>query len=621
MKIRVRAPWAEEVLFSRVGSFPETGKARRTKKGFLLELEPGHSYLFFARKGGEARSALVSSGPSMEGAEAEVSLFPHRIRDVTVKLQGDGVSSVSTLAWIRCPAHRPGNLPDFPVPPGFLDHPFFRLGSMRGKTGALPLWKEQKTACLIYTKQGPFLRALPALPPGVTLNLSLPRLATVTVMDKENRPVPGARVLLPRKSPTRPFRLGGFRRYEAGWTDARGRVAVPQEDLEGRTVMALAWGYQPGQTESSRKGARLVLEASETPSLGLELKPAAGEIVSAWAYGLAPRDIEVSSIYQGGELRLPFSRLSRVRVHIFTSKRLFFMGRAPKKGRVRLETSKEIRLHVVPEDPGARFTLTRVGFLPSGFRPTPGFPANLLDLSGRTVSPKGTVPAHLALGMQIVLEAKDSSPLCWILKSLEEAPSEVKFRKVPGKKAVLKALTPGGKPAAGALLRYKLCGNKAFLDANLARLREGKFCLPQYGGIHLEQEGRFEIVLPPEAELLVFLRSEEDLLGMCRLRGGEEKILRLQPGAWAVVEGAGALVKARPLFFPPGAAGAARYMCVQDYLGKRTGEKEPVFMGPLFPGKYLFRTSFRTKGFTDLGPMDKKKTVLLEAGKVSHVRF
>ena len=34
MRIQIRAPWAEEVLFPRVGALLETGKARRTKKGF-----------------------------------------------------------------------------------------------------------------------------------------------------------------------------------------------------------------------------------------------------------------------------------------------------------------------------------------------------------------------------------------------------------------------------------------------------------------------------------------------------------------------------------------------------------------------------------------------------------
>ncbi len=622
MKVIVRAPWAGDVLFYRIGVRPKTGqvqKVQKKDKAFHLELPPGFSYLLFARRAGKARSALVSTGPSMERAQTEISLFPHALRAVPVKLEEE-ISSLYSLAWIPCRGHRPAGLPGFPLSLETLKSPFFCLGSMQGKAGSLVLWKETETACLFFTAHGPFLRALSPPPPGESLNLSLPRLATVTVKDKEGRPVPGARVLLLPKRGT-PFHLGGFTRYEAGWTDSQGRAAVPAEDLEGRTVAALAWSFEPGLVRGSGKGAGLVLEKSEMPEFQVDLRPASKEVVFGEIQGLAPRDLEVSSIFQEGRFFLPFSRVTRTKALVTTSGGLFFWGKAKEKEKARLEASKIIRLEVTPEDPGARFALVRHGYLPSGYRPRPGRTAELLDLCGRKVSAGRTVADHLALGRQVVLEAKDSYPLAWALQSLEEVPREVSFRKVPGKKGVLRAFAPGGRSAAGALLRYRLDGNRDFLEANLARARKGEPHFPKYGGIHLDREGRFEIVLPEEAELLVFLRMEGRLLAMGRLRGGEEKNLRLRPGAWAVVEGAGAQVRATPLSYPPRAAGAARYLGIQKDRGKRTGAGEPIFMGPLFPGKYLFRTSSPKGGFEDGVPLTEKKTVLLESGKVHHVRF
>ncbi len=583
MKLRLRAPWAREILVHRIGDEWSLSPAPSKKGEWVFSLPAGWEYALAGRNPARGLvSPILLTGLALPAGGGGISLPSLPVVEILLHGRGEKVRALRSFLH---PSPLLGAC-------GVLGEGALEKGGFR-----LRILPSGRTFLVLETEKGPLYRRVGPYPAGSRQEISIPELGAVAVKDGKGRPLAGVRIrLLHEKG--RPFRDGSPVFLDEGYTDLQGRAAFPSADLEKRRVEAFRLGYAPARARAEGGGCTLVLERKPPFQVEIPLERMRGGVTR-------PLPLKGKCRIREGRLLLQERKSF---FYLVTSGGLVLSGPLGGERRVAPRPAHKVRFRVEPPGGAARF----FAGLPYAEAQTRGNPVLSLFrvlVSGKPLGREARGSALILGG--VYLDSRDSYPVTWAPPEITRLPGEVVFPKATGSPARVRVLGLDGKPAGGILVSYYLHMGKEAHRRLVSGARSGLPYCYEWGRMLTGEKGLVRQIVPKGSRLFVMVREPGAAPVWVEALPGRVTPLRMAAPAWLVIHGAGFYVT----FTWPGEAGRLapgfRLMGLPLQAWSHGYPEEGILAGPLPPGRLLVRDGRRGPG----------KVVLLEGGKVSHVRF
>lgn len=580
LRVSIDAPWAERAqVASSAGRLWEVERSLgdAPERRIDLDLPAGFEYAFaLVGKGGLRRSQTFLSGPVVGEGAVEIRVEPRAFRRVPLRLRGASVERVESFDATSMAA-----LARFPWP--------LSRTELSGMAGEVVLNESGRTLLRIQTSAGPHFLLVDPRPAEWGLELALPPLHAIEVVDGAGGPVSGAFVSssfvhAPDLQEEERAELALLEMNTGLWiggiADEAGRVALPTALQRIRRISACAPGF--ASREAGPGVRKVVLAARDVRRLTLSPRGELTGLLHVWPS--CPHWMP-GTRYREGVLEVP-PEVETLRV--LGGEGWFFSGPVGERSELPLERP-EVEFRVEPAGLPGMFSVRSIGS--SVFGVSDGVPL-LVETFGEVGAGKGT-RQHILARLGVVMRSAESCALEYgALQRPGEAPGLLVFSKLSGAACTIAVVDGDGKALPEARIHYRVQGLE---ESAGGPAKQGRPSPLFNGSLRVDPTGSCRLMAPLEGSIrfMVFVEGRAPLLGAV----GAGRTARVEPlrPCWVKLEHPPDLVDLAyrrgeawagvDAPTPPGACGGLPVRRFRERAG------EPMVIGPLHPGRVRLSAS------------------------------